>query len=120
MTEQALRDAWARWTEARPDDLDWKLRMEMVAGVPELPLAAAPVAVVAGFHELLVELLGPPRAFYPVALRDGWREREVIASWRVATGQAVAIVDVLTGLWPMARGLRGPTLELLVWERLRG
>lgn len=93
--EQALRDAWARWSEHRPEDLDWSVTIELRMDERMLPVGVFRVEHKAGEQVAEVTLhepMPPERMQSGVA---GGDLRRRIASWEVPPRMVLALHEVL-------------------------
>jgi hypothetical protein len=93
ITEQQLRDAWARWTERRPEELDWTTTIRVEAADPGTLGARGAQSFV-----WVVELADRSSPLGP----------RVLGTWPMGTAQAALSVggDMILTNW--------------VWERLQG
>lgn len=121
LSETALRDAWSRWSEHRPTDLDWQVVIELVQERLEVPVAMPSNGPKPGGQVARVQLLGP-RPIWPG--KD--TRRPVLAEWTaVRPDQVCDVIDALTEAWGtemiahVAQGM-GSSLELWVWRRITG
>lgn len=108
ITEQELRDAWARWTERRPDDLDWQVEIKVGAGDRD---------ALASVHRTTF--------VWAVELTCGSR---TLGRWEVGSARAALdVIDTLTELFEhravidaALSGFGDMMLTHWVWERMRG
>jgi hypothetical protein len=131
-SEEAIRDAWARWTEQRPPALDWSTNIEMRAAgsidptPPWEPAATRELKaarVQAARHVARVQLEAPKWA----ATVGDLPTREVICEWEVEASRALAVLNTLTAAFEDEVLMRAchervpgwqSALEAWVWDHL--
>lgn len=122
LTERALRDAWARWTELRPEDLDWSVGVELAMRRRDV---CVPIVGRSGGwpreHVAMVRILEA------VPGAPSLPRREVFAC-EVEPEEVLRVVDALAEMFmdePLMAWVRErlpgwrEALECSVWRRLR-
>jgi hypothetical protein len=85
VSDQDVQDAWARWTEARPEWADWELRLEVRTRVKDVWLEGGGHAYKDGRHQL--------HAAITTRVGDG---RVPVAEWTTEPERLIAVVDAVT------------------------